>query len=534
MPRVTPPLPRRRQILAGAATLGIARPFLSRAADTNTLRFIPQADVTILDPLTTTAYPTRNHGHLCWDTLFGLDASFIPSPQLAAGNVVEDDGKRWTFTLRDGLTFHDGEPIRAQDAVASIRRWLPRDTHGQILSQRLDEIKVLDDRRFEIRLRRPFGPLLDALAKPWSYPCFVYPERFAAIDPATPLTEVVGSGPYRFVASERVSGAQVVYQKFDQYIPTPAGSPSLTAGPKLAWFERQEWKVITDDSTSAAALQAGEVDWWEAVTPDLRPLLARNADVVLDQPDSNGTYASLRFNHLQPPFSDPAARRALLKAVQQSDFMTAVAGDDPKLWHDGVGCFPVGSPLASNAGLQALTSPRDLAAARSALEQAGYAGAPIVALHATDVANQNALMSVGVDLLGKLGFKVTDATSDWGTMLQRRGNRTPIDQGGWNVLIALFSASEFATPAGNVLLRGNGANAWFGWPTAPKLEALREAWFDAPDLPAQKQIGVSIQEQFFQDLPYIPLGQYLSDTAYRRGLTDVRRGIVLPLNVRRT
>jgi peptide/nickel transport system substrate-binding protein len=533
MPRLTHPQPRRRDVFTGAAALGLSRPFLARAAENRTLRFIPQADVTILDPLTTTAYPTRNHGHLCWDTLYGLDADFAPWPQLAAGHVVGDDGKRWTFTLRDGTTFHDGEPVRAKDAVASIRRWLPRDTYGQILNQRLDEIRALDDRRFELRLRRPFGPLLVALAKPWSYPCFVYPERFAAIDPATPLTEVVGSGPYRFVATERVSGVQVVYQKFDGYVPTPVGPTSLTAGPKLAWFERQEWKVIPDTATSAAALQAGEVDWWETVPPDLRPLLARNDGVVLDQPDGNGTYASLRFNHLQPPFNDPAARRALLQAVQQSDFMIGVAGDDPKLWHDGVGCFPVGSPLASGAGLQALTSPRDIQAARTAVRNAGYAGGSVVALHPTDVPNQNALMAVGVDLLGKLGFNVTDATSDWGTMLQRRANKTPVDKGGWNVLVALFSASEFATPAGNVLLRGNGSDAWFGWPTAPKLEALRDAWFDEPDVAEQKQIGIAIQEQFFQDLPYIPLGQYLSDTAYRRGITDVRRGIVLPLNARR-
>jgi peptide/nickel transport system substrate-binding protein len=128
---------------------------------------------------------------------------------------------------------------------------------------------------------------------------------------------------------------------------------------------------------------------------------------------------------------------------------------------------------------------------------------------------------------------VTDATSDWGTMPQRRGNKTPIDQGGWSVLIALFGASEFATPAGNILLRGNGKDAWFGWATAPRLEALRESWFDAPDPDAQKKIGVAMQEQFFRDLPYIPLGQYLGETAYRRGLTDVRRGIVLSLNVRR-
>ena len=531
------PIVSRRGLLTGAGAASLARPFLSRAADFSTLRFIPQADVTILDPLATTAYATRNHGHLCWDTLYGLNADFVPSPQLAAGHIVEDDGKRWTFTLREGPTFHDGEKVTARDAVASIRRWLPRDSHGQVLARRLaegpDSIRVLDDRRFEIRLTRPFGPLLDALAKPWSYPCFIYPERFAAIDPTTPLTDVVGSGPYRFVAGERVSGAQVVYEKFERYIPTPIGEPSLTAGPKIAWFERQEWKIITDSATSAAALRQGEVDWWEAVEPDLRPMLARDQGVVLDQPDGNGGYASLRFNHLLPPFDDPEARRAVMRAVRQSDFMLAVAGDDHALWRDGVGCFPLSSPLASPAGMEALTSPRDLEGARTALRNSGHFGAPVVALHATNVPNQNALMSVGVDLLRKLGLQVTDATSDWGSMLQRRANKRPIDQGGWNVLIALFSASEFSTPAGNQLLRGNGQDAWFGWPTSPRLEALREAWFDAPDLAAQKQIGVAIQEQFFRDVPYIPLGQYLAGTAYRRGLTDVRRGIVLPLNVRR-
>lgn len=247
------------------------------------------------------------------------------------GRVVEDNPKRWTFTLRDGPTFHDDDKIRAVDAVASIRCWMPHDTYGQVLAHRLDEIRPLDDRRFEIRLRLPFAPLLSGFAKPGSYPCFVYPERVAVVDPAHPMTEVVASGPDRFVARERVSGSQVVYEKFDRYMPTPLRNVSLTAGPKLAWFERREWKIITDTATSAAALQAAEVDWWEAAAPDLRPLLARSDGVVLDQPDSNGTYASLRFNELQPPFGDPVARRALLKAVQQSDFMAAAAGDDHRL-----------------------------------------------------------------------------------------------------------------------------------------------------------------------------------------------------------
>ncbi|MFC0409652.1 ABC transporter substrate-binding protein [Roseomonas elaeocarpi] len=521
--------------VATAAALGTSlnRPALAQGSAANVLRFIPQADVTILDPLATTAYPTRNHGHMCWDTLYGIDADFVPQPQLAEGHTVEDDGKRWIFTLRDGPTFHDGTKVRAADAVASIQRWMPRDTHGQTLQARLDAIRALDDRRFEIRLKRPFGRLLDGLAKASSYPCFIYPERFATQDPTKPFTEVVGSGPYQLVPGERVSGSQIVYRKFDKYVPTPVGTPSMIAGPKLANFERMEWKVIPDSATSAAAIQAGEVDWWEVVPSDLNTVLAQARDVVLERIDGSGTYASLRFNHLQPPFDDPAVRRALLGAVLQSDFMAAANGDDRKLWRDGVGFFPVDSPLASDAGLDAITAPRDYNKVKAALAAAGKAGAKVTALHATDVSNQNALMTVGVDMLQKCGFDVTDATSDWGTLLQRRQNRGPVAQGGWNALVVLLSGMELNTPAGHLLLRGNGAEAWFGWPNDPKLEELRDSWFDAPDLDAQKRIGRDIQTQAFSSVPYIPLGQYFVDSAYRRGLTGLRPGIPLPLNVRR-
>ena len=524
----------RRQFIAGATAIsaGLARPALAQGRSAQVLRFIPQADVTILDPLATTAYPTRNHGHMCWDTLYAQDENFVPQPQLAEGHVVEDDGRRWTFTLREGVLFHDGEKIRARDAVASIKRWLPRDTHGQTLSKRLDDIRVVDDRRFEMRLNRPFGLMLDALGKVSGYPCFIYPERFATTDPAQPFKEVVGSGPYRFAADERVPGERTVYTRFEKYIPTPVGTPSMLAGPKLAHFERVEWRVINDPGTASAAMQAGEADWWEVVPPDLNEVVGRSRNIALERLDRGGFYVSLRFNQLSGPFDDVAVRRALLKAVSQEDFMAAVAGDE-KNWRAGVGAFPVDSPLANDEGLAALTGPRDIAGAKAAIAAAGKAGAKTVALHATDIANQHALMSVGVDLLRQVGLGVEDAVSDWGTLLQRRSNRRPLDQGGWSALIVLLSGTELNTPAGHLLLRGNGADAWFGWPTAPKLEALRDAWFDAPDLQSQKKLARQIQAQVFEDVPYIPLGQYFMNSALQKNLAEFRRGFPLPINVRR-
>ncbi|UFN49945.1 ABC transporter substrate-binding protein [Roseomonas sp. OT10] len=534
------PLATRRGLLAGTAglaaglgTTGLGRPALAQGDAAHVLRFIPQADVTTLDPLATTSYAVRNHGHMVWDTLYGLDTDFRPQPQLAEGHTVEDDGKRWVFTLRDGPTFHDGEKVRAADAVASIKRWMGRDTHGQTLAARLDEIRALDDRRFELRLKKPFGAMLDALGKSSSYPCFVMPERFANTPFTTPLTEVVGSGPYRFLAGERRSGAQVVYQKYGRYVPTPVGTPGVTAGPKLANFERLEWRIISDPATAGAALQAGEVDIWERMAPDLRSVLSRRRDVVIDRVETNGTVVMLRPNHLHPPFDDPAVRRALWPAIVQSDYMSAVMGPDRSLWQDGVGAFPAGSALASDEGMAALTGPRDLAKARAALQAAGKLGAKVVTLNPADQINNSNLTAVAIDMFRKVGLEPEDAVSDWGTLLQRRGRKTPPSEGGWNAVVVLFGGEDLANPGGHPLLRGNGQDAWFGWPTSPRLEELRDAWFEAPSAEAQKAIGRQIQAQFFQDVPYWPLGQYFVDVARRSNFTMARRGMSLPLNVTR-
>lgn len=526
---------RRRSMLLGGAGLAVAprpRAALAQGAAAHTLRFIPQADVTAVDPMSTTSYGVRNHGHMCWDTLYGPDTDFVPRPQLAEGHVVEQDGLRWVFTLREGIRFHDGEPIRASDAVASIRRWALRDSLGQSLAERTAEMRALDDRRFEIRLKTPFGVMLEALAKPSSYPCFIYPQRFAEVDPARPFTEVVGSGPYRFVAEERLSGARAVYRRFEGYRAAPA-APSLLGGAKLAHFERVEFLILADSGTASAAIQAGEIDWWEQVAPDLRPVMRRHRDIILERVDFGGLMAMLRFNHLHPPFDDPAIRRALLHSVNQADFMTAIMGDDRSLWSDGMGVFPRSSPLANDEGIGVMTGPRSTDAARAALRAAGYAGQKVTVLHPTDVVNNNTMTTVLTDTMKRSGLNAESATSDWGTVLQRRANREPPDRGGWNALVVLFGGIDLANPGQHPLLRANGLNAWFGWPTSPALEALRDAWFAAGPMADQQAVARRIQAQFWQDLPFIPLGQYFIDSAWRRDISGIQKGMALPINVRR-
>lgn len=511
---------RRDLLLTGTAAAALAHPALAQPANARTLRYVPQADLTVIDPVVTTAYVTRHHALMVWDQLYGLDGNLRPQPQMVEGHTVEDDGKRWTFRLREGLLFHDGEPVRGRDCVASVRRWAKRDGLGQVLMSRVAEMAAPDDRTFTIRLDRPFGPMLDALAKIGPPALFVMPERLAETDPSQQIKEVIGSGPFRFVPGERVVGARAVYERNPAYRPREGGEPSWAAGPKRVHFDRVEWNIMPDPATATAALQTGEVDWWENPPNDLLPALRRGRDIRLKRGSPLGTIGTGVFNCLHPPFDKPAVRRAVLRAMSQADFMTAAAGAERELWRDGVGVFTPGTPLANDAGLEAITAPRDLERSRRELREAGYSGERVVVLAPSDQPALAALGEVGADLFRRLGVEVDYRVSDWGTLVQRRASREPPDKGGWNMFHTTWNGLDGISPGVMQYLRAGGQSAWFGWPDVPKLEGLRLSWFDAPDLEAQKRIAVEIQREFLQSAPVLPTGQYFGSTAWRRTITE--------------
>lgn len=521
------------QTSAAAVAAPLARPALAADPGKRVLTFVPQADIAVLDPVWTTTYQTRDHGFLVFDTLFGLDGAYRPQPQMAAGAVSEDDGRTWKITLRDGLAFHDGERVLARDAAASVKRWGARDGFGQALMAATDAIEAPDDKTLVFRLKAPFPLLPDALAKTPPSMCPIMPERLAATDPFKQVTEMVGSGPYRYKADERVAGALVVYERNTAYVPRPDGVADGTAGPKVAHFDRVEWRIMPDVSTVAAAMQRGEIDWWLAPDADLLPLLRRQSGLKVETTIPTGFVATMRFNQLVPPFDNPALRRAIIGAVTQADYMVGMVGTDPALWRDGVGYFCPGTPLASDAGMQALTAPRDLDAVKRTLAEAGYKGEKVVVLTPTDIASAKALAEITADLLHRLGMNVEAPAMDWATLVQRRVKTDPVAQGGWSIFHTSWSGLDMVNPAGHIFLRGNGRAAAPGWPDSPQIEALRNAWFAAPDLPAQKVLADQMQLQAFQDVPYIPLGQYFMPTAYQGNLSGILKGSPVFWNVKR-
>ena len=508
---------KRRDFLAGTAAT-LAAPRIARAQGANVLKFIPQADLVVLDPIWTTATVTRNHAFLVFDTLYGHDGSFKAQPQMAAGAVSEDGGKTCKITLREGLTFHDGNPVLARDCVASIKRWGRRDGFGQALLASTDDLSAADDKTIVFRLKAPFPLLLDALAKSTAAPCVIMPERLAKTDAFTQVTEVIGSGPYRFKTDEHMAGNLAVYEKFAAYKPRTDGKPEWIAGPKIVNFDRVEWHTIPDAATAGAAIQSGEMDWWEYPSPDLQPLLKRSPNAMVEINDKTGSMAMMRLNWLYPPFDNPAIRRAILGGVEQADFMTAVAGTDTSMWSTGVGVFPPGTSFASDAGLAPLMGKRDYDKVKADLKAAGYNGEKVVVMGASDLAIIKAEADVGADMLTKCGMNVDYQIMDWGTVVLRRAKKDPPDKGGWNVFFTGFGGLDFINPAVHLLLRGNGANAWFGWPDDPKMEALRQDWFAASDLAAQQKICRDIQTQAMHDVLYVPLGQYYQPNAFQKNL----------------
>jgi peptide/nickel transport system substrate-binding protein len=522
---------RRRSLLAAGLGAALARPGLGRAAEAQTLRFVPQGNLQNPDPIWTTTVIARNHGYLIWDTLYGLDSSLLPKPQMLAGDSVSADGLTWRMTLRDGLLFHDGAPVRAIDCVTSLARWSKRDGFGQRLASQTAEMRAVDDRTLEIRLTHPFPQMRFALGQGT---CFMMPERMAKTDAYQQIKEYVGSGPYRFVTDEWVSGTRAVYARFDKY--QPRDEPAdYTAGGKVTHFDRVEWVVMPDPSTAAAAIQAGEVDWIEQPLADLLPMLRRSQGVVVDNVDLVGEIGILRFNFLEPPFDNPKLRRALLPAIDQSEYMAAVMGNDRSLSRTGVGVFSPGTPLANDAGLSALTGPRDPTLAKRLIAESGYKGERVVLLSPSDFPVIQAIAQVTRDIYTHIGLNVDYVTADWGTVVMRRTSKEPVEHGGWSTFCTYGDGQAYANPATHTAIWGNGARGWYGWYSSDQMEALRNAWYDAPDLAAQQQIARQIQLLVWQDVPFIPIGQWFQPIARRSNLTGLLRG-TMPIfwNVRRS
>lgn len=503
--------------LVAATVVMMTAPVMAQSV----LRFVPQADLKSVDPVWTTAYVTRNHAYLIYDQLFALDSKLQPKPQMVESYTVSPDKMSWEFTLRPGLKWHDGAPVTAEDCVASIKRWGARDVLGTRLMASAEVLEVVDARSFRLKLKQPFGQVLEALAKPSNNPLFMMPKRVAETDPFKQIDDTTGSGPFKFVKSEWVPGSKTVYVKNADY--QPRSEPAdFMAGGKVAKIDRVEWVSVPDSAVAVAALGAGEVDWLEVPPPDLVPVIERNSAITVRPMDTIGSQLSIRINHLHPPMDNPKVRQALLAVIGQQDYLNAISSDSrwvkPCPGYFGCG----GTPYESMAGVGTNLKQADFAKAKRLLQEGGYKGERVVVLDPADVHYSHAPALMTAENLKKAGFNVDLQTMDFGTAIGKINNQAPLDQGGWSLFHSYATTIDILTPAIATGLRAGGAkNAAYGWPTDPELEELRTGWLTLTDPAQQKAQADKVQARAFEVVPYIVTGTLIIPTAYRKSVENI-------------
>jgi peptide/nickel transport system substrate-binding protein len=513
----------RRQFLAGsAAALTLGAPAVHAQKRGGTMRFVAQADLKILDPVWTTAYITRNHSYLVYDTLFGTDEKLQIKPQMVDKYSASRDGLKYSFTLRDGLKWHDGQPVAAEDCVESLKRWGKKDRFGRLLMAHTTKIAPVDKKTFTLELGERFGPVLEALGKPSSNVPFMMPARLAATSADEQIKEIVGSGPFRFVKDEWQPGNQVVYVRNPDYVPRNE-APNGSTGGKKVYLDKVVWRYIPDHATAAAALAAGEVDWWEIPPLDFIPKIEQTATLATFLPDPLGTQGWLRPNHLHPPFNNKKARQALLYMMDQPMYLQAAIGQ-PKYFRPCHSVFACSGPYASKAGAEPLMK-QDLQKARQLVKESGYDGRPVMVVHVTDIALLNGAALVTRELLQSIGFTVDLKSMDWSTNLATRARKEPPDKGGWNVLHTWWMAADVMHPAVHFGVSGAGPGAWFGWPEIPQLEKFITDWVRATDQGRRKQLAEEVQKIALDEVAYVPWGEWFLPTAFRRNVQGILKFI---------
>jgi peptide/nickel transport system substrate-binding protein len=509
---------KRRDFLLGAASAtGVLLSGCTPPDNSNVLRAVLHADLQSLDPVVTTIGIVQRHALMVYDFLFGRDANGIPKPQMVEQWSVSDDRLDWSFTLRDGLFFHDGSAVTTADVIASLQRWGVRDVYGRQIFAVTEQLVATDKRRLVWRLNRPYGLLLHALSKTGGPVAAIMPASVAATSATTSIKNSIGSGPFVFDEAAWVPGAKVVYRKNRNYRPRNE-APDGTAGGKVAYMDTVEWINIRDPQSAVLALANGEIDFVENPSPEFLPLL-RNAGVMIQRTDTLGFQGMLRMNHLHPPFDDPRARQAMLYLIDQERYLQAMFGD-PEITNNCSAFFVCGSPYESTAGVpEGIGKNRDKA--RELMEASSYDGRPLVILHPTDIQFMNLATLVLADDLRSIGVNVDLQAMDFGAMGSRRVNRSSPQAGGWDIGLTYWPGGNISDPVGNVPMQANCEEAWPGWPCDAEHQAMIDAFPYAPDEQARKQLADQIQVSAYELVPYVPIGQWFAPVAYSPRVSGV-------------
>jgi len=490
------------------------------------LKVVPSADVAELDPTRAANQIGRIYSQMVFDSLFALDHTLSPKPMMVEREEVSPDGLTYRMTLRPGLKFHDGTPVTTRDVVASLERWMGGTSVGGQLKSRLSSMSIVDERTFVLALAKPFGLVEFVLAGAGAPMAAIMREADAKRPDGVPLTNPIGSGPFRYNAALRESGHRVVFDRNPDY-PARAEPPDGAAGTKIVKVDRVEWDIMPDAVTAANALVTGEVDFWDTVTPDLIPFL-KSRGVNVRRTASLQAVVWIRPNFELPPFDNAKAREALASLFDQKEFMQAVAGESG--WATCYSFSVCGSTLGTEIGSDPYRNP-DPARAKRLLQEAGYKGEPVVIVGTPQLPVINATTQIMAQKLRDIGVNVDVQMGDWATVYKQVNTpHLKMGHGGWNLVGTYSLGGTWFNPLTNVALDtscGPAATTSMGMPCDEEGEKLRQAVLAAPDEQSRKAAFDTFQQYMWKFIPYIPGGQFDINNAYGKNISGVLDGYVI-------
>ncbi|MBI1773712.1 MAG: ABC transporter substrate-binding protein [Proteobacteria bacterium] len=505
-------------LIAGFLAAAVLAP-MEAAAQQKVLKVVPMSEPKVLDMHQSAVNPTSMHVAMVYDTLFTVDADLIARPQMVGNYTVSADKLKYTFTLRPGLKFHDGTPVTSKDVIQTWKRQFVRDTQIGKLAEAVASYDKVDDNTFTLTLKEPFGFVEYLISGTKSIEDGIMREKEALTDPYTPVTTMIGSGPFTFNTAEYVMGAKLVYDKNRAYVPRNE-PPSGQAGGKVVKVDRVEYVIIPDAATAYAALRKGEIDFIDAASLDLIKTVENDPNIVIGEVWPVETYGVLRPNSLHPPFNNVKARQALAHMVQQSDYLELAFGDK-KWWHECYAFWVCGTPNGTEAGSEAYRK-QNLDLARQLVKESGYDGKPVVIIGGADIPAYNAWSQLTASLLKQIGFNVDMQMTDWGVVAVRRAKKDPPAQGGWNLFHTNANGAHLASPltSPSTIMTCDGKN-FVGWPCDEVVEKMRDQYVRETDPAKQKVLVEQMHKRLWEVMPYVTLGQFRQPFLWRKNITGV-------------
>lgn len=475
-----------------------------------TLKFGPPDDARSLDQMTSSNNGDIMHGLLVYDFLFALDEQAVPQPQMVQDWQASPDGLTFTFTLRDGLAFHDGRPVTSEDVVPSVERVRGRpNPYGRLVLAVTEKLEAVDPKTFRITMTEPLTIVDEFFASLPSRAPVVMPKEDAVIPNTENVESNIGSGPYKFV--EWRPGAVISYERNDQY--QPRSEPmSGFAGGKRVYVDLLDMVIIPDAITRAAAVVTGQIDYTDNLVPDDYDRLRQDPNLVVPLlPLGKWFYASL--NVLHPPFDNKQARRAMQMVVDQETVMRASFPDG--LWKTCIAIFTCGGSWETSVGPRDDVIKGDLEKAKALWAQSGYDGRPIVMLTFSGLPDVLPQTLVLQQALEKLGATVDLISADQGTIFSRVFNADPPEEGGWNTF-QLWSAGAYHPLENTCFTKPFNGN--YG---SPELDDLLGRFARSQDEADQRRIVDEMQEFFYEESWCLFLGQSVGFRVHQKDVKGV-------------